>query len=368
MVVAVPLSGEGSSLRIEQRAHLPSFLGLSLKNGLLNLITLTLYRFWGKTEVRRRIWASTYVNDDPLEYTGRGVELFVGFLIALAILGLPFLLATFGAQLLGPAIAGLIVVVMYIGLMFLVGFGMFTAFRYMASRTALRGVRFHLKGRAMDYALSYFGYGWLSAITLGWFWPAAQRRLAGQLWGGLRFGDGRFRFDLEAARKVGVYGPYALGWVGLIVLYIVFAGALFGVMSPMFAAAEGGDTPPVPGLGMMVAIYLLSTAMVVAIVAAFAPYHAASLRSVAAGTSFEGVRFSLDLKAGTMVCLMLSNIFLILVSLGFLMPFVQARTLKLVINRLQTSGAVDLDAIRQSAQAGPRTGEGLADAFGISPI
>jgi hypothetical protein len=88
----------GQSVRIEQRAVLSSFLGLSLKNGPLNLVTLTLYRFWGKTEVRRRVWRSTFLNDEPFEYTGRGVELFVGFLLALLLVGGPFLFIVFGAQ------------------------------------------------------------------------------------------------------------------------------------------------------------------------------------------------------------------------------------------------------------------------------
>ena len=76
------------------------FLGLSLKNGLLNLVTLTLWRFWGKTEVRRRVWRGVRLNDEAFEYTGRGVELFVGFLLALVVLGAPLLLVVFGVQLL----------------------------------------------------------------------------------------------------------------------------------------------------------------------------------------------------------------------------------------------------------------------------
>lgn len=43
-VFGVTLDG-GETIQIEQRADPGAFLGLSLKNGLLNLVTLNLYRF-----------------------------------------------------------------------------------------------------------------------------------------------------------------------------------------------------------------------------------------------------------------------------------------------------------------------------------
>ena len=37
------------------------FLGLSLLNGLLRIVTLGVYHFWGKTEVRQRIWSAVMI-------------------------------------------------------------------------------------------------------------------------------------------------------------------------------------------------------------------------------------------------------------------------------------------------------------------
>ena len=50
-------------------------------NLLLRVLTLGIYHFWAKTEVRKRIWSAIRINDEPLTYTGRGMELFLGFLI-----------------------------------------------------------------------------------------------------------------------------------------------------------------------------------------------------------------------------------------------------------------------------------------------
>ena len=355
-----PLS-RGETLRLEQRAKLSGFLGLSLKNGLLNILTLTLYRFWGKTEVRRRIWSSTYLNGEPFEYTGRGKDLFFGFLIALAVLGLPYLVIVFAVQMAGPMIAGLVILPLYVFLIFLVGFGLFTAFRYMASRTVWRGVRFRLRGSPSDYGLRLLVYSVLAGVTLGWFAPAMRRKMAKHLWRNLSFGDQDFRFDEDAARKVNVYGPFALAWGSGLLFYLVFFAVAFGAAAS--AQARGGEPPDevLVGIGAMVMLALPI------LVVLMAPYQAAILRSIVAGIVFQEARFRLRLTWPAMFGMTVSNLILIIVSLGFLTPFVQARAAKFLIDRIDSEGAVDLSRVRQT-EVGPKTAEGLADAFGIAPI
>ena len=63
-----------------------SFLKVLIVNGILTILTLGIYQFWAKAKVRRFFWSNVRFLDDPLEYTGTGGELFVGFLIVIAIL------------------------------------------------------------------------------------------------------------------------------------------------------------------------------------------------------------------------------------------------------------------------------------------
>src|SRR5271167_3446186 len=60
----------------------------------LELITFGFYRFWLATDIRRHLWTNTHIDGDAAEYTGRGRELLIGFLFALAIL-VPIYLAYF---------------------------------------------------------------------------------------------------------------------------------------------------------------------------------------------------------------------------------------------------------------------------------
>src|ERR1035438_1812892 len=62
------------------------FFHLVARGAALELITVGFYRFWLATDIRRHLWSHTEVDGDAAEYTGRGKELLLGFLFALAIL------------------------------------------------------------------------------------------------------------------------------------------------------------------------------------------------------------------------------------------------------------------------------------------
>lgn len=360
-------NGPGQTLAFDTTLAPKSFLGLSLKNGLLNIITLTLWRFWGKTEVRHRVWRGIRLNGDAFEYTGRGKELFIGFLLALLVLGLPFLLIVFGVQFLGPMIAPLLILPLYIFIFWLWGFGVFTAYRYMASRTTWRGIRFQLRGSAVNFGWKYLGVLILSGLTLGWYAPAGERSLAQSIWRDLSFGDRKFQFRMDRSEREGVYGAFALGWCLTIIPYFLFVG----IVAVIVVAAEmnGGaaSAPRLPEMAIVLVVYAVMLALAPLILLIWSPYYAAMLRSITAGVSIDGATFRLEVKALSLWWLMLVNLFFLLITLGFLMPWVQARTAKFLVERLKSTGVAQLDEARQTG-TGPGSGEGLADAFGFSLI
>ncbi len=147
---------------------------LMLRNLLFSILTLGIYRFWGRTHVRRFVWRHTALLDDSLEYLGTGGELFIGFLIAVAVL-LPVFAAYSLLQFLfadGPDHALLALEALYyLVLFFMVQIAIHRMRRYRLTRTAWRGVRFGLGGSSFSYARIAFGYGLLTAATLGLAYP-----------------------------------------------------------------------------------------------------------------------------------------------------------------------------------------------------
>ncbi|MEL7028325.1 MAG: DUF898 family protein, partial [Pseudomonadota bacterium] len=135
------MNGE-RGLEVRNTSNIGAMLWIGFYTVILNLLTLTIFRFWGRTHFRRRLWADTKIDGEPLEYTGRGLELFIGFLVAIFVLMLPFIGFVIGAQLfLGPEALGFVLVPLYTALFVIIGAAIYLARRYHLSRTRYRGIR-----------------------------------------------------------------------------------------------------------------------------------------------------------------------------------------------------------------------------------
>src|ERR1700736_6482644 len=152
------------------------FFGLVTRGAGLELITVGFYRFWLATDIRRHLWSNTHIDGDSAEYTGRGRELLIGFLIALAIL-VPVYLAYFLVGLEAErfkAFASLPLVAFF----YLFGqFAIYRARRYRLTRTVWRGVRFWMSGSGWAYALRAALWGLLMILTLGLVLPWREAAL-----------------------------------------------------------------------------------------------------------------------------------------------------------------------------------------------
>ena len=152
----------------------PSLFWLAFRKVFLTVITLGIYRFWLTTHLRRHYWSAIRVQGDPFEYTGRGLEKLLGFLIALIILavylGIINMALAFAGLVSADDVTELQIMLQLslIAALPLIYFATYRARRYILARTRWRGIRF-----GMD--LAAWGYTWracllvlLSIVTLGW--------------------------------------------------------------------------------------------------------------------------------------------------------------------------------------------------------
>src|SRR5216684_7173305 len=155
-----------SAVRLRFVGDRGDFWRLMIRGGVLQAITLGIYRFWLFTDMRRFLWASTEVEGETLEYTGTAVELLIGFLMAIGIL-VPVYALLFVASLefgILSRLSGIVAVVV------LAGFGQYAAFRarrYRLTRTVFRGLRLHQTGSAILYALLATLWWIPSVLSLG---------------------------------------------------------------------------------------------------------------------------------------------------------------------------------------------------------
>ena len=275
------------------------FLRLVARGALLELITVGFYRFWLVTDIRRHLWSRTVVDGDAPEYTGRGRELLIGFLVAMAIL-VPVYLAYFLAGLEAERIQAFASFPLIAFLYVFGQFAIYRARRYRLSRTVWRGVRFWMSGSGWAYAFYAALWGTLVIVTLGlalpWrdaalerykakhsFYGDLQGRFDGSGWeffkqawwlwllspfalvpfitpfiygafktiqwrwwmSGIRFGEVRFESNLRSGVLISLYWK-VIGWSLLISVlfaaYLTLAAVLVGSMSGL-SLAEAYKSP-----------------------------------------------------------------------------------------------------------------------------
>ena len=374
------LRSTGEPIRIEYVPR-PGLGRIAVINFLLNLITLTIYRFWAKTNVRRHVWSCVHINGQPLEYTGRGIEIFKGALIVFGLFVLPFVLAiAFISIAWGPEHPALIGVQVLFFLMIYVlwGAAIYRARRYQLSRTLWRGIRGTLVGSSMIYSLTYFGSLMVRGMSLGWTTPVLNTVLQEQIIGDMRFGDLAFKFKGRAGP---LYPTYALCWFLSLVAIVVFiflfgaeVAALFGPeVQKVFDEIGKPDSQPTPEqmwtAGTVVSVLAVSfIVMFLAIPMLWAFYSAKELATFARYTSAGNATFRLNATASSLIWLVVVNLLILIFTLGIGRPFMQQRLIRYMCDRMEVIGNIDVGRIAQSQAAIDRTGEGLADAFDLGVI
>ncbi len=374
---------------------------LLLRNLLLNIVSLSFYRFWARTAVRRFYWSSVVFAGEPLEFTGRGLDLFIGFLIALAILApLGFAFSTI-AQMLEPGgMAQAITGWAYLFALFaLTLIARYRARRYRLSRTSWRGIRFAVDGSTLRYVLLSTGW-WLAVLaTLGIATPWKRAAQRAYLTRTTTFGDRRFAFSGRPSALLLnwlfvlalVLGPIAL------VVWVNFNFIPLLVIQIMSAPRMQTGFVPLQGLGLLLVVPTLG-------LAAYVFYRVAELRMFTAATSLGEIRFRSTMVAwGVFFLLLLVAIAAAVTGFGILTAApsmirglvasgwplslvlygvvfggfaIWAGILYFLINgwlrrtiiatyfeSVTVENAALLDEIGQTAQRAPTRGEGLADSF-----
>lgn len=227
---------------------------LLFKNALLTILTFGFYRFWGKTWVRQFYWGNTRVFGDSLEYTGRPVELLVGFLIVLAVL-LP-LGGIFGSLEFmaegSPLIAQKALDIgYYVTLYTLIQIGFYRLWRFRLTRTTWRGIRFGMNGSAITYLGLAILWGMVTVISLGFAFPWMRAKLIEYRMNHSRFGNTNFTFHMPIQDLWGLFIPW-------LVTYLLYFGSIVALafyywpeLQFIWNLATGTETPVILTEGMV---------------------------------------------------------------------------------------------------------------------
>jgi uncharacterized membrane protein YjgN (DUF898 family) len=402
---APPPEGGRSPFRFLNRPGLP---GLLIKNMLLTIVTLGLYRFWARTALRRYWWSNVVIDDEPLEYTGTGSELFLGFLYFLLIIS-PFgaVWVVAKAYAASDEIELALTLSFYLFLIFmLLPVAMFRARRYRMSRTRWRGIRGGMSGSTWRFiGITLAGFA-ATVLSLGVMMPWMRIRQTRYITKCSSFGNQTMSFDGKTRDLVMPWLAVLAAPFGLVLL----SGLIFGAALWHHVATGGSiEDDAVGGLALaaaiptFLAIPVLSVGWIWYSVYEFryTLNHTliGSMRLQSAVQPWQVVGFTLaffvvggfvfwffigvlaffvtiiaaiavqgdaDAMGPVMAVLFLGVYALAFVALSVLRIAILD---KLIVKQLVQSAAIDgaagLGGIRQSAASMPGSGEGMADAFDL---
>jgi len=377
------------------------FAKIAVPNLLLTIVTLGIYRFWATTRERQYLWGKTDFIDERLEWTGTGLELFIGFIMAVVLILVPF----FGIQFLTQALvlqgytgwAAVLTFMMFGFIMYMIGIARFRALRYRLSRTYWHGIRGGSDDQGFGYGWSYIWKTFVGYLALGLLVPWSMMNLWNERWNKMSFGP----------HKIEAIGNYAETFKRYLLFYltpfVLFIVALIGGV--MFGQTESFGGAAVAGVLIVFIFYGALGAVALA-------YYAKFFRVAVEGMSLHKLDFAfpartldwfklfigdagLYLLAALPVAVILgatgllssfemplpgestaafeSSIVIVIVAFSVLPfaligPFIRYRHWKFFVVHMEAYGEVNLDELTQSETVVAKHGEGLLDAFDVGAI
>lgn len=299
---------------------------IALGNALLNLVTLGLYSFWGRTRIRRYLWSHTSANGDPLEYHGTGGQIFVGFIIVSLIFaginlgqnGLQTMLIGDVADpaLLRSRLPAYILLSLAIAVAYLTFFAYVTysVRRYWLAMTSWRGIRLRQGGKRRVLIRRAVPGALLSVLTLGLAYPWLILRTEGYAYGESHAGDRQFRFS---ARGWPLFRAWLPVWtISLVLLTVPLWVFLYFVLTydlGLEPSAASGKEPLPAWLGSWLPLlpWLLFAwfgAYLVAVYIAWSYWRARLFNIAVNGLSVDGLTFTGRIRTATFVSAYLRTI------------------------------------------------------------
>lgn len=334
-----------------------ALFGIYLRNVLLTLLTLGIYYFWGKNRTRTYLVSQCEFEGDRFVWHGTGKELFLGalkvLLVAVPAVVLVFVLPVVWKSELAEALAQSAIGGVYLVLVPMAAVG---ARRYRLSRLSWRGIRFSFRGQWVDFFKLYIRGSMLTALTFGLHYPFFQTNTRKFFAERSYFGTRRFSFDGKGSDVFGRFLTVILIAVAALAV-VAWLTWISGLFRP---AAFAREDLTAANEGVLWTILPVFAALAVAVVAwvSFAAYRH---RYYWSHTSFGTARFHSTMTTGRLLLQSLTNLLLLVVTLGLAFPWVMVRNAKFGLANIVLIGSLDLDSILQEAQAAGATAEGLAD-------
>jgi uncharacterized membrane protein YjgN (DUF898 family) len=305
------------------------YFGIWIVNLLLTIVTLGVYLAWAKVRRLQYFYRHTEVAGSSFDFHGSPVRILIGRAIALVMV----IAYNLSVRLRSPWTLAIIV-----GFAILMPWLLRNSFRFRLYNTSWRGTRFHFQGGVARAYRVFLLNGFLALITLYIMAPFMHQRLKAYQHDNTWFGRTRCSFHARVGEFYRIYLILLAAMVafGLLVAFTGVGGA-FTALSK--AQKSGGHVDP----------RLLIRALVIL-------YGALLLMGASIGPTFQALisnliwnntrigehRISCNMSPRGLIWITLSNLVLVILTLGLFIPWASVRLARYQLESVQLLPASDL--------------------------
>lgn len=346
------------------------FFKIWIVNILLTMLTLGIYSAWAKVRTHRYFYGNTMLDGEGFDYHATPMQILKGRIIAIALLVIISVLNAI-SPIIGLASALLI--------MCATPWVIWNSLKFNARMSSYRNVRFNLDGQlkkvynillwlplfpfivlggfgALAYSLgatneALFGLVPVAILAVYLMFPLIQGMFQNYHVNCSRYGQGEFKATISAKffylLYLKLFGLSLLAGIVVVVLTIVISSVLLGTMS--MAALLSGEITDIAalmdtqqGLGIVVISVFFIMFMLLGIWTK--AYIQVRVRNYIFNQSKldSTLRFESNMKVWSLFKLQTVNLFLIIISLGFAVPWVKVRLARYSADSLNTKVSSDL--------------------------
>ncbi len=285
-------------------------------NMLLQIVTLGLYYPWAKAKTLTYMYGASEFEGSRLQFHGTGKEMFKGFIKAMGLIIIIYLLYFF---LMSQQQIFIATITLLLGIFSFLPLALHGSYRYRMSRTSWRGIRFGYRGDRLELMKLIYKGAFLTLITFGLYGAWFSMNLRNYMVSHIRFGSAQFKYN----GKGGDF--FVLNLVGYLLTILTLGIYGFWWQKSLFdyyinnLSIESGEQQ-------------------------------IQFKSKATGTGFMG--------------LIIVNLLIIIFSFGLATPWAIVRTMEYVFNNIEIEGNIDVEQLIQTEEHyTDATGEDLADFF-----
>jgi uncharacterized membrane protein YjgN (DUF898 family) len=298
---------------LEFRGSSKEYFKIWIVNIFLSIITLGIYSAWAKVRTNRYFYANTYLKESSFEYIANPKSILKGRVILFCL----YAVFIFSSQIwLNP----IITIAVTLSLIFISPWIVNRAIKFQLKNTKYRNINFHYDENVTKFYSFFSIHLILNIVTLTLAYPYTLHRFKHLLINNSSYGDKKFDYEAPISKIYGVFLKMIFTYFFSIVLPMTIIFMITLTLSKSLLSQF---------IDFKTITMLLSTFLY--IVTAFGLkglYEGYIKNYIYNNTTLDNknIKFHSTLDPNTLAWLYISNIFFIVISLGYLTPWTKVRT------------------------------------------